>query len=312
MSQARPYKRASNDEFVPDGVTTLTTGETVTAKEVMDQIKDSQAISRTAAVKRMDGDEAELPIDTYQTYVLWLVTSDRGPVPVADAVLDPKHEKEAQTFIDQVEKSCNEFGGGLLVHTSDQSKWYIIDGHDKLYPPDHLTQARFPFDRVLLWAFPSQEATQQWWTSDSMFHLLMRRQVFSKIGIYMFDGLRSVDLSDKWLYLEVLGMNHFVKAQHYLDLYKRYFAKSILEIGIESHLLFAETPTEIFMSEYADLDAVVASTWRLKTDPTFWYSCMSYQTYLKSLREENSTSLVLAVPFRDPKSKRTSMMSTFF
>jgi len=116
--------------------------------------------------------------------------------------------------------------------------------------------------------------------------------------VHLYMGLRPMDSKDKWLYLELLCMDQFRGTQKYLDLYKRLFAKSVLEIGIDSHLLYADTPDGILLSE-CSLDAVIASTWRLKTDPSFWHASLSYTQHLRHIREKHARTLILAIPFED-------------
>merc|ERR1719487_2384336 len=139
-----------------------------------------------------------------------------------------------------------------------------------------------------------------------MFSCLMRRQAAEKIGIYSFDGLRELTTGDlqrfsfsvKFVYMEFISIQNFRPCQRFLDLYKRFSEKAILEIGMDCNLLFSDTAHDVFMSEFP-LHAMCASGWRLKTDPHFWYDSSSYKQQLQQWREENSVSFAAVIPVMD-------------
>merc|ERR1719421_943968 len=150
--------------------------------------------------------------------------------------------------------------------------------------------------------FESFDQIQAWWKSEELFRCLMNRGPAEKIGIYSFDGLKELQVdrerfafSEKFVYMEFISFHNFKPTQRYMDLYKRFAEKAILEIGMDCNLLFSETSHDIFLSEFP-LDAMCASGWRLKTDPHFWYESSSYQHQLLPWRDKHCVSFAAVIP----------------
>lgn len=222
---------------------------------------------------------------------------------------DPK-SSESREFTDKLEACVTQHDGKVVLRSLYSEDWQLYDGKNNFIAPNHLNPAIFDFNCILLLGFESFNAVQGWWKSEEMFSCLMRRTCAEKIGIYSFDGLRELQkneerfaFSEKYVYMEFLSIQNFRPCQRFLDLYKRFSEKAILEIGMDCNLLFSDTAHDVFMSEFP-LHAMCASGWRLKTDPHFWYDSSSYKQQLQQWREENSVSFAAVIPVADPKAEQ--------
>merc|ERR1712048_873211 len=72
------------------------------------------------------------------------------------------------------------------------------------------------------------------------------------------------------------------------------------DIGVECNLLFAESISGVLMNEFP-LDAVCASSWRMKSDAQFFYDSDAYQRQLMGLRRDYSRSFAMLVPLVDER-----------
>lgn len=214
---------------------------------------------------------------------------------------------EATAFLETLEKCIAQNEGKVVLRSQAWEEWQVYDGGNNFIAPNHLNPAIFDFNTIMLVGFESFNAVQSWWKSEEMFSCLMRRSAAEKIGIYSFEGLRELQtnnerfsFSEKFVYMEFISIQNFRPCQRFLDLYKRFSEKAILEIGMDCNLLFSDTAHDVFMSEFP-LHAMCASGWRLKTDPHFWYDSSSYKQQLLSWREENSVSFAAVIPAVDPK-----------
>lgn len=273
--------------------------------ESLAEVKRARAVKQQAQVPDK-GVKGGTSGETFTTFVQILMLS---AAPDEEPEKSKAKAQEAQ-FLKDLENVAADFGGSVAIASADPDGWYIVEGGEFMFPPDHLQERLFPFDCFVLFLFPSLESAQQWWISDALNDLYVKkRRLYEKMTVHLYNGLRKMDDQDKWLYLELLCMDQFRGTQKYLDLYKRLFAKAVLEIGIDSHLLYADTPDEILLNE-SSLDAVIASTWRLKTDPTFWHASLSYTQHLRHIREQHARSLILAIPFED-KSDQQGMQKFY-
>jgi len=212
---------------------------------------------------------------------------------------------EAKQFLERLDSCFSQHDGKVVLRSSCPEDWQVYDGKHNFIAPNHLNPAIFDFNCILLIGFESFNAVQNWWKSEEMFSCLMRRKCAEKIGIYSFDGLRELHhgtekfaFAEKFVYMEFLSIQNFRLCQRFLDLYKRFSEKAILEIGMDCNLLFSDTAHDVFMSEFP-LYAMCASGWRLKTDPHFWYDSTSYKHQLQSWREDNSVSFAAVIPVMD-------------
>merc|ERR1719235_174168 len=216
---------------------------------------------------------------------------------------------QCQAFLARLEHSVKELGGKIQLRSARPSEWDIYDGRDNFVAPDHLHPAVFDFNAMVVAAFAGIEETHAWWNSDQVFNTLKNREGVEKFGAYVMDGLRaSFDIAysresgDRFLFFEIMSMQDFKPTQHYLDLYKRFAEKAIIEIGFDCNLLFAEGVSRILVSEFP-VDAVCASAWRLKTDVKFWYESASYQEQLLPWRQTACRSFAALIPVQDPQGR---------
>lgn len=220
---------------------------------------------------------------------------------------DPR-SAAANAFLEELETCISQNDGKVVLRSQNMDEWQIYDGKDNLIAPNHLSPAIFDVNTIMLLGFESFNAVQAWWKSEEMFGCLMRRAAAEKIGIYSFEGLRELQTGDtarfafaeKFVHMEFLSIQDFRPCQRFLDLYKRFSEKAILEIGMDCNLLFSDTAHDVFMSEFP-LQAMCASGWRLKTDPHFWYESVSYKEQLLGERERNSVSFAAVIPVTDPR-----------
>lgn len=214
---------------------------------------------------------------------------------------------DAEEFLQTLEATIDQNEGKVVLRSQCPEEWQVYDGKKNLIAQNHLNPAIFDFNAIVVLGFESFNAVQSWWKSEEMFTCLMRRGPAEKIGIYSFDGLRELqtdtkrfDFSEKFVFMEFISIQNFRPCQRFLDLYKRFSEKAILEIGMDCHLLFSDTAHDTFMSEFP-LQAMCASAWRLKTDPHFWYDSASYRLQLADWREQNSVSFAAVIPVVDQK-----------
>jgi len=214
---------------------------------------------------------------------------------------------EARAFIDSLVDTVRVIGGKVQLRSERIEDWEIYDGRDNVISPNHLNPANFDFNAVIIAGFRSMELIHSWWQSDRVFETLRQRSAIAKIGLHIVEGLRPafdvlseerLSFGEKFLLLEVISMESFGPTQRYLDLYKRFSEKAILEIGMDCNLLFAESVQGILMNEFP-VDALCASAWRLKTDPKLWYESASYTQQLHPWRREYSRSCCVLLPIRD-------------
>jgi hypothetical protein len=221
--------------------------------------------------------------------------------------LADRADPRSQEFLDGLDCCIRASGGRIQLKSQATEEWQVYDGKDHFTAPNHLSPAIFDFNCIVVAAFRSFEEMYHWWNSEQMFNTLKNRTAAEKIGIYGFEGLRQsfqvtqekFAFGDKFIFFEFLNMQSFKPTQLYLDLYQRFSEKAILEIGMDCNLLFAETANCIFMSEFP-LDAMCASSWRLKTDPLFWYDSSSYQQQLFPVRQGSAKSFTVLIPVTDP------------
>jgi hypothetical protein len=214
---------------------------------------------------------------------------------------------EAEKFFQRFEEVLRASGGKVQQRTCTPKNWVVIDGQDNWKQPNHLSPAIFDFDAVIIGAFKTQEELMTWWSSDEMFSLIKARQPIEKLGIYALNGLQQAyDVSDrnkihygeKFVFVEFIKMQAFKPVQHYVDCYKRYAERALQEIGIDCSLLFAEGVSVMLMSEFP-LEAICASTWRMRMDVNFWCDAEIYQKQLLPLRQSYSTSVAMVLPIHE-------------
>lgn len=226
---------------------------------------------------------------------------------------------ETLDWVDQLVLSIRKAGGKIHVHCHTPKDWEIFEGKDNFVPPNHLNPAVFDFDCFLLVAFdpvaedqaerkPSEHMeapAHTWWKSDEVFELLKRRQNVEKIGIYGVEGMqKGVDVGanaafnfgEKLMLFEFMIMHSFPPIQRYIDGYKR--SSACKDAGVDVRMILADGVYNTYMKEI-QLDAVCASSWRMKSDVTFFYESEKYQKQLMPLRGDYSRSLVILLPIKD-------------
>eukprot|EP00927_Polykrikos_kofoidii_P067203 TRINITY_DN62716_c0_g1_i1.p1 TRINITY_DN62716_c0_g1~~TRINITY_DN62716_c0_g1_i1.p1 ORF type:complete len:276 (-),score=53.92 TRINITY_DN62716_c0_g1_i1:122-949(-) len=228
-----------------------------------------------------------------------------------------KHEncdEAARLFVKGMQQTIRTRGGKVQVSSGDPKNWVFLDGKDNFKEPNHLNPAIFNFDSIVMFAFSSTEELGAWWSSDEVFELMKHREAIEKIGLFAVDGLQpGYDVQDrsllfsgeKFVLLEFMKLDAFKPVQHYVDCYKRCAERSNQEVGIECNLLYAESVSATFMGEFP-LDAVCASTWRMRSDAHYFYDSNAYQETLAPLRHEYSKSVALICPIHEDVSPEHS------
>lgn len=237
---------------------------------------------------------------------------------------------EALDWLDKLVVTIRKCGGKIQLRCHTPKDWEIFDGKENFVSPNHLNPAVFEFDCFLLIAFapfaedqaeqnpfePMETPAHAWWKSDEVFELLKTRQDVEKIGIYAINGMQQgVDMGanaafnfgEKLMLFELLIMHSFPPVQRYIDGYKRY--SELKDAGVDVKMVIADGVVNTYMKEI-QLDAVCASSWRMKSDVTFFYECETYQKRLMPLRKDYSRSLVILLPIADNhlrKKKRTPL-----
>mmetsp|Transcript_27530 Transcript_27530/g.71432 ORF Transcript_27530/g.71432 Transcript_27530/m.71432 type:complete len:272 (-) Transcript_27530:73-888(-) len=208
----------------------------------------------------------------------------------------------ASKFITNLLEGIHLYNAEVVLHSRDKDNWHVIEGKQHLEAQDHLSPAIFDFNYMVLTVWDSFPQVQEWWRSNELFSNIKLRHALGqpmKMGVYSFDGVFPVEPETcRYLFLEFLSFNRFREMQAYLDMYKRYGQKAVLEIGIDVRVLFCGTPHDTLLSEFP-IDGVVATGWKLKTDPSFWFTAPSYRKDLEGLRQQNSTSLTVVIPLQD-------------
>jgi len=207
-------------------------------------------------------------------------------------------------FVGDFAQSVRGCGGNIHLRSDKAKDWDILDGRDHHAQPNHLSPAIFDFNCVVLAGFHRLEDVHLWWSSDSVFSILKLRQPIEKMGIFIVEGLqRSVDLlernrfhfGDRILFFEFVSNLAFRPIQQYVDDYKRFSENASRDAGVDCRLLFAESTSSVLMNEFP-LDAVCASSWRMKSDAHAWYDTDLYQEHLMPLRSEHARCLSVLIP----------------
>lgn len=215
----------------------------------------------------------------------------------------------AKKFIETYESIVRSCGGNVQIRTGRPKEWEVFDGRDNFREPNHLNPAIFDFTDVLVAGFRSTHDVHAWWSSDDIFGILKYRSCIDKMGVYIIEGLQqsfdvenhaSVAFGERLVFMEFLSMNCFKPVQQYVDNYRLFAERSLTEIGMDCNLMFAESIDGVLMNEFP-LDAVICSSWRMKSDALFFYDSESYQTQLLVLRRDYSRSLAMLMPMFDEK-----------
>lgn len=223
-------------------------------------------------------------------------------------------------FINALEDSVRQFGGRVQMRSDQPQDWDVVDGRDHFIEPNHLNPPIFDFNSVMVCGFPDSatETVNVWWNSDPVFQLMKKRHVIPKMGIFIVPGLiQAVDIfdpkrsafGDKFVLLELCKMQAFRPMQRFADDYKRLSEGPCQDVGVDMNLVFSETVTGVLLGEFP-LEAIVASSWRMKTDALFWYDSDLYQRQLLTTRKDYSVSLAIVIPLVDEKAPWIKNRST--
>lgn len=224
--------------------------------------------------------------------------------------------EKAHQFVNNVEATIRGSGGNIQIRAEKPKEWEIFDGKDNFSEPNHLNPAIFDFNCVMVGGFRNPHDVGAWWNSDPVFELLKYRSSVEKLGVYRVEGLqRSYDVSDhskvafgeRLVMMEFINMQSFKPVQQYVDNYRLFAERSLLEIGIDCNLLFSEGVTGVLMNEFP-LDACIASFWRMKSDAQVFYDSETYQRQLFVLRRDFSRSFAMLCPMFD---ERAAMDAAF-
>jgi len=235
-----------------------------------------------------------VPYEAFDTFVLCLIKSVDG----ADA-------EDIRDFVEHLELSVRALSGKVQLVSVDSREWLVFDGEEHLVAPDHLSEAYFGFDCLLVCAFGSIDAVHRWWSSDEVFEVLKHRSAIEKLGIHAIDGnlpgfdvtnLEKFNYGDKFMLLELMGMQNFKPMHAYLSEFKRFVDQSqAAKKKTESKLVFADSVLAALMNEIP-LDLTLGTFWRLRDDAIAFHNQEAYQQRLKPLRQEFSRSVVMLVP----------------
>jgi len=216
---------------------------------------------------------------------------------------------EAIQFIENIQQTVHAHGGKIQVRTQRPLEWEVFDGRDNFVEPNHLNPAIFDFNAMVVAGFRSTDDVHVWWSSDEIFQLLKYRSCIEKLGIFVVEGLQAcfdvnsqtkVAFGERLILMEFMSMQAFKPTQQYVDAYRLFSEKAITEIGMDCNLIFAESVGGVLMNEFP-LDAVCASSWRLKSDAHFFYDSDIYQHKLMALRKDFTRSCVICMPMIDEK-----------
>jgi hypothetical protein len=219
-----------------------------------------------------------------------------------------ERKQEAIKWVDHLVQTVRQHSGKVQARAQKPSGWEVFDGKEHFVSPNHLSPACFDFNMFLVFAFERLEEVQHWWHSDAVFACLKSRgDLIEKWGLFVVDGLAtSFDILDrerfqfgeKFILLEPLQMTSFRPVQSFVDDYKRLAKRSMTDAGVDVHTIMAEGVKSMLMNEFP-LDAVIATTWRLRDDAVWWYESDLYRKELMLTRQEFSNSMAILIPIYD-------------
>lgn len=215
------------------------------------------------------------------------------------------------------EEAMRAHGGQIQLRSFRPDHWEIYEGRDHHIEPNHLNPAAFDFDSIMLAVFPDSDTVHAWWSSDQVFEVLKNRTSMQKMGFYVIEGCGAVDtfdisdsqkmaFGDKFVFFEFIKMLSFKPVQTYVDAYKRecleFRAAGGDAILDHINLLCAEAVSNVLMNEFP-LDAVCASSWRMRASPGLWYDTEVYQNKLAPLRLRGKFAhcLAMLIPMAEDK-----------